>query len=333
MKSILFICNYKSGGGISVQVDLLKKNLIKDNYIAEIFSTKASAWRRLLMLFTLYRTAKTYDILHIHCCSGWGFFPAVLGVVVGRRLGKRIILSYHGGDAVAFFAKYPKFVKYWLKRTDVNIALSGYIGKEFEKIGVPYKIIPNILEFDNSNYRERTVIHPRFICTRAHEELYNIPCILRAFQTVQTQQPGASLVLVGDGSQHILLVEMVKTMGLKNVEFSGQVDNTKIYEYLNNADILLSTPRIDNMPVSILEAMNAGLLVISTRVGGIPYIIEEGKTGLLFDENDDNALAMLMYWVISHQQDSIQIIHNAKQDVSKYNWEEIDDKIKMIYAV
>jgi glycosyltransferase involved in cell wall biosynthesis len=333
MKKILFICNYKSSGGISVQVDLLKKHLSNDGYIVDVFSTKVPNWRRLLLFFFLLSKAKRYNILHIHCCSNWGFAPAVLGIVVGRLLGKRIILTYHGGDASAFFVKYPKFVKHWLKRTDINIALSGYIGKEFEKIGVPYKIIPNILEFDNSNYRERIVIHPRFICTRAHEELYNIPCILRAFQTVQSQLPEASLVLVGNGSQHMSLVEMVKNMGLKNIIFTGHIDNSKIYEYLNNADILLSTPRIDNMPVSVLEAMDAGLLVISTRVGGIPYIIEEGKTGLLFDENDAMALTVLMQWALSHQKDSIQIIHNAKQDVLKYNWEKIGDKIKMIYAI
>lgn len=333
MKKILFICNYKSSGGISVQVDLLKKHLSNDGYIVDVFSTKVPNWRRLLLFFSLQHTAKKYDILHIHCCSSWGFAPAILGIAVGKLLGKRIILTYHGGDAAVFFAKYPRFVKHWFLRSDINIALSVYIGKEFEKLGVPYMIIPNVIEFDNSNYREKIVIHPQFICTRAHEELYNIPCILRAFQTVQSQLPEASLVLVGDGSQHGELVEMVKNMNLKNVVFTGRIDNNKIYDYLANADIFLSTPRIDNMPVSVLEAMNAGLLVISSRVGGIPYIIHEGETGLLFNENDDKALAVLMQWALSHQHDCIQIIHNAKHDVSKYNWEETGNKIKMLYAV
>lgn len=330
MKRILFICNYKSSGGISVQVDLLKKHLIEDGYIVDVFSTKVPIWRRLLLFFPLRRTAKTYDILHIHCCSGWGFFPAVLGIVVGRSLGKRIILSYHGGSAAVFFAKYPRFVKYWFMRTDINIALSGYVGKEFEKLGVPHTIIPNIVELDNTHYHRRTVLNPRFICTRAHEELYNIPCILRAIKTVQRQFPAASLVLVGDGSQHECLVQMVEDLKLNNVVFSGSVDNSKVYDYLDCADIFLTSPRIDNMPVSVLEAMNSGLLVISSNVGGISYIIEDGKTGLLFDDNDDNALAKLMLWTLSHQQECIQIIHNAKLDVSKYNWEETGNKLKML---
>ena len=238
MKRILFICNYRQGvGGISGQVELLQRHLREDGFIADIFSTKGSFLERLVMPVRLHRIATRYDVLHIHCCSNLGFLPAVLGINAGKRLKKRIVLTYHGGDAGAFFSKHTWFVKRWLLRTDVNIALSGYVGKVFGQYDIPYVVIPNIIDFKENQYRERTALQPHFICVRTHDPLYNIMCILRAFNKVQSSLPDASLTLVGDGSQHEELIEKSFEMGLNNVCFPGRVDNSRIYEFLNKSDI------------------------------------------------------------------------------------------------
>ena len=332
MKKVLFICNYRPGvGGISGQVELLQKHLRDDGYIADIFSTKGSFVKRLVMPVCLHRIAKKYDILHIHCCSNLGFLPAIFGIGVGKRRKKRIVLTYHGGDAGAFISKHTRFVKRWLLRTDVNIALSGHVGKVFERYDIPHVIIPNIIDFNEAHFRDRTRLQPKFICVRSHEPLYNNMCILRALQVVQRQLPEASLTLLGDGSQHEELVKISSEMALKNVSFTGRVDNAKIYEFLDKADIFLSAPLVDNMPVSVLEAMNAGLLVISSNVGGVPYIVGDSKSGLLFDSDNDKQLSELMLWAVSHQEDSIKIIHNARQEVTKYSWKDIGVELKKVY--
>ena len=232
---VLLICNYKpSVGGISGQVGLLQKYLRAEGHTTDIFSTKASVLQRLLLPMRLLRVARSYDVLHIHCCSGWGFLPAVVGVSVGRWLKKQLVLTYHGGGGEKFFDKHPHLVYQYLTRTDANIVLSGFLAKIFDKHHLPYTIIPNIIELDDKQYRLRETLKPNFICTRAHEELYNIPCILRAFQKVLTELPEASLTLVGDGSQHEALAEMAKEMGLANVSFTGRVDNTEIYARLRS---------------------------------------------------------------------------------------------------
>lgn len=331
---VLLICNYKPGvGGISGQVEILQRHLREEGHIADIFSTKGSSLWRFGLFCRLRKVAKGYDVLHIHCCSGWGFLPAVVGVTIGRHLDKRIVLTYHGGGGEKFFDKHTKFVRHYLTRTDANIVLSGFLAKIFDKHNLPYSIIPNIIELDDSQYRDRTTIHPHFICTRAHEPLYNIPCILRAFQMVQTKIPESTLTLVGGGSQHESLMQMLKEMGLKNVTFSGRVDNSEIYQYLNKADIMLSAPTVDNMPVSLLEAMNAGLLVISSRVGGVPYMIKNGNNGLLFDSNDSDMLAKLMLWTIENQTLSKAMILKAKKDVNHYRWEGIKEQLYTVYGI
>lgn len=331
---ILLICNYKPGvGGISGQVEILQRKLRDEGHSAEIFSTKGSFLWRLGLPCRLHKVARGYDVLHIHCCSGWGFLPAVVGVTVGRWLRKRIVLTYHGGGGEKFFAKHSRLVKHYLMRTDANIVLSGFLGKIFDKYRLPYTIIPNIIELDGRHYRERTEIKPHFICTRAHEPLYNIPCILRAFQKSLTEMPEATLTLVGDGSQHEALMAMVDKMGLMNVTFTGHVDNNEIYRYLDEADILLSAPNIDNMPVSLLEAMNAGLLVVSSRVGGVPFLLEEGRTGLLFEDDDEGDLADTIRWALHNQEKSIRIIRQAHASVAHYRWDSIKKQIYAAYGI
>lgn len=333
MMRVLFICNYKPGvGGISGQVEILQKKLREEGFQADIFCVKASTWKRLWMMPKLRRKAREYEVLHVHCCSGFGgFLPAMMGIRAGKRLGKRVVLTYHGGGGESFFDRHPKLIHAYLTRTDANIVLSGFIARVFEKHQLPYTIIPNIIELDESHFHQRDTIRPVFICTRTHEGLYNIPCILRAFQRVQKELPDASLFLVGDGPQHESLVQQTKEMCLKNVVFTGRVHNKQIYDFLSQADVMLSSPIIDNMPVSLIEAMNAGLLVISSRVGGVPYMILDGDNGLLFESNNDEELAEKMKWALNHPSESVKIIKRAFWDVKKYSWSHIYDKLLSVY--
>lgn len=331
---VLLICNYKPGvGGISGQVEILQRKLREEGHTADIFSTKGSSLWRLGLFCRLLRVAKSYDVLHIHCCSGWGFLPAIVGITVRRRMKKRIVLTYHGGGGEKFFAKHTCLVKHYLLRTDANIVLSGFLANIFDKHHLPYTIIPNIIELDDSHYRQHDVLLPHFICTRAHEPLYNIPCIIRAFGKVQSVLSEATLTLVGDGSEYEKLIQLSQDLNLKNITFTGRVDNSAIYEYLDQADFMLSAPTVDNMPVSILEGMNAGLLVISSNVGGVPYMVEDGKTGYLFPSDDSDTLADLMLQAVQHPEESLSIIRNAHQAVNAYRWENIKKQLYTIYGI
>lgn len=314
-------------------MELLQKHLIEEGHCADLFSTKASPWRRLLLPIKLRKTARHYEVLHIHCCSEWGFLPAVIGITIGRWMKKRIVLTYHGGGGDCFFQNHPHLIRHYLTRTDANIVLSGFLAKMFEKHQLPYTIIPNIIELDVSRFRQRETLKPNFICTRAHETIYNIPCILHAFQKVQTKIPEATLTLVGNGSEHEKIIILAQELNLRNVIFTGHINNSEIYQQLDHADIFLSSPTVDNMPVSILEAMNAGLLVISSRVGGIPFLIKNGCTGLLFDSDNDSELAEKMLWSIENQTIAGTIIQHAYHSVENYRWDYIREKILTAYGI
>lgn len=331
---ILLISNYCEGvGGISVQVKSLRDHLRGEGYTADIFSTKGSTFFRIKAFFRLLFSGRTYDVFHIHACSFRGFLPAVFGIIVGKFLRKRIILTYHGGDADSFLMKRPKFVSFFLRKTDVNIVLSGYLAKVFDAKNISNIIIPNIIELEGNHFRQRENIKPKFICIRSHTKIYNIECILTAFSEVKKKIPEAQLTLLGDGPVHQELVNYVTCNGIKDVSFVGQVDNTQIYGYLDNSDIMVSSPLIDNMPVSILEGFNAGLLVISSNVGGVPYMIQNGVNGLLFESRNVQQMADRMLWAIENQELVKEMISKARTSLNDYVWESIWIKLKEAYGI
>lgn len=333
MKKVLFVANYVHGvGGISGQVDALMKNLSLVNGIEEdVFSTKGSIVKRLYCFFCLLLKARKYDVLHAHGCSYWGFLPIVYSVLAGKTWRKRVVVTFHGGEAAAFFAKYPKWVKWWLMKADERVVLSGFLEEVFCAHSMPVQVIPNIVETRKGLFVAKTELRPHFISVRHLDELYNIPCLLKAFGRVQQRIPHAELTLLGDGEQRKLLEAMVEAMGLHHVNFVGQVPNEEIWSYLKVNDIILSSPYVDNMPVSLMEAFSAGLLVISSNVGGVPYLVDDGVTGLLFNTNDDEGMASQILWALSHQKESLEMIDRARNKIEEFTWDNIKDKIIALY--
>ena len=107
MKKILLIGNYKAGvGGISGQMELLHKHLIAYGIECRILSTSCNTIRRILLFPRLMFMGRYYDIFHVHGCSYWGFFPIILSSIISKILRKRLIVTYHGGDAQRFFGRF-----------------------------------------------------------------------------------------------------------------------------------------------------------------------------------------------------------------------------------
>lgn len=100
---------------------------------------------------------------------------------------------------------------------------------------------------------------------------------------------------MGEGGELPLLESLVKEYGLEeHVKFWGMVPNIDIYKYLamNNIYILMS--KNEGLPISIIEAMRASLPIISTRVSGIPELVDEGRNGFLIEPSVDELLSLFL---------------------------------------
>jgi glycosyltransferase involved in cell wall biosynthesis len=110
--------------------------------------------------------------------------------------------------------------------------------------------------------------------------------------------PSIRCVIAGDGPQREELEELARTLGLEDrVRFLGAIDTERVRFWLRNARVFAlpcrRTPEgdVDGIPVALMEAMSSGCPVISTRISGIPELVQDGVSGLLVEGGDEEALA------------------------------------------
>ena len=95
---------------------------------------------------------------------------------------------------------------------------------------------------------------------------------------------------------------------------------------------MVSTPNIDNLPISVIEGMLLGMPVVSTDVGGIGYIIENEITGLLVEKNNHEELAFQINKLLEDKQLFENISKNSRIVGEKYSWINLKDRWKNILA-
>ncbi|MFT3859575.1 MAG: glycosyltransferase [Aquabacterium sp.] len=113
---------------------------------------------------------------------------------------------------------------------------------------------------------------------------------LRAALSIKQAAPQAHFVLIGDGPLHDDMRRLISKFELQGVaHMSGLIhDMTDVYAEL---DVSVSASRSEAMPLAMMEAMASGLPVVATRVGGVPDLIQHGKTGWLVGDGDFEAIA------------------------------------------
>jgi glycosyltransferase involved in cell wall biosynthesis len=212
------------------------------------------------------------------------------------------------------------------------IAPSEYLVDVFSAHGVRASSIPNFVDFERFSWRIRRPLRPVFLSNRNFEAHYDVPCVLRAFSRIQAAWPEARLMVVGDGPKRDEIHALGTELGLQNVEFLGRVEHGKMPELYDRADIFLNTPLIDNMPNSILEAYACGLPVVTTDAGGIPYILEDEKTGLMVSKGDDRAVAEAALRILENPDLAAKLAEAGKKKaLEEYSWERAREDWRKLY--
>ena len=283
---------------------------------------------------SLIRTIPRYDVVHVFSASYWSFLLAPTpAILIGKWLGKRVVVNYRSGEAEDHLQRWSRTAIPTLHRADAVVTPSGFLVDVFARFGVRAESISNFVDEEAVRLRLRTALAPVFLSNRNFQGLYNVPCVLRAFAVIQARIPEARLIVIGDGPERAHVHHTARALELRNVQFVGAVPPTEMGRWYDQADVYLNASDIDNMPNSIIESFACGLPVVTTRAGGIPYVVQHERNGLLVDLGDHEALAAAALRLIDDPALAQRLIAEGLRDVEQqYTWGAVSDRWAALYG-
>jgi glycosyltransferase involved in cell wall biosynthesis len=322
----LFIGNFLSAHRGSLAVcETLSARLRQEGWTVLTASSAAQPFARLAeMLQTVIARRDQYDVAHVDVFSGNAF---VWAEMVGEALWvlrKPFVLTLHGGALPQFAARHPRRVGRLLGRAACVTAPSRYLQEQLSGFVPGLRLHPNAIDATRFAFRLRMRPSPRLLWLRAFHEVYNPQLAVAVLSALSRHFSEASLTMVGpdkgDGT-------FAATQAL--IEQSGLSDRTRLIKGIPPAevvsmvaghDIFLNTSNTDNTPVSVLEAMASGLVTISTRAGGVPYLLTDGSDSLLVPVGDATAMTAAVARVLADAELAARLSLGARTTALRHDW-------------
>ena len=233
------------------------------------------------------------DLINAHFVPNYGLIGALLKF-------HPLVISTWGSDVLISPEKsllHKLRARYVLSRADLVTADAEVSARAVCNLGVESaRVLVSPMGVEESllgRQKRRKKPYLLVLSNRRLEPLYDLATLLRAVPQVRKEaQKEVRFVILGDGSQKDQLAVMARELKVeKSVEFKGAVSRERLLDYYRESDIYVSTSRSDSTSVSLLEAMNFGLLPIVTDIPGNREWIGEGKNGFLFPAGDHRSLA------------------------------------------
>ncbi len=326
--SLLYIGNLlgNSKSRTVTTIDTLSVALRREGFDVWTASSKSNKVLRMLdMLWQVITKSRKVSCVLIDTYSTQNFYFAVAVANLCRLLRLPYIPILHGGNLPERLESNPHNSRKLFHGARVIVSPSAYLIDAFEKKGFHnLRYIPNTVELDKYPFLLRKEIKPTLLWVRSFAEIYNPMLALEVLKELRETHPEAHLKMIGpdkDGSLEACK-KFAETHELP-VTFTGKLTKSEWIELSRDCDVFLNTTNFDNMPVSVVEAMALGLPVISTRVGGMPFLIEDGKDGILVQPGDAGGFSDAIKTLISNPERANILAQNARKKVESFDWEKV----------
>ena len=227
---------------------------------------------------------------------------------------------------------------FWVRKSHRIITPSLYLkkivigwGVSEERIKVIYNAVEELLPTLSSKdaaQKELNVSYPSVVTVGRLANWKGIDGVIRAIAQIE----GLNLIVVGDGPERGKLEELATTIANGRVKFTGELDRQEVFKYLQAADVFVLNSSYEGLPHVVLEAMQAEIPVVATRVGGTPEVVENDVTGLLVDFGNDVQLQEAISRFLKNPDLCETLTKNAKNRLKKtFSLDVMVDEVLMLF--
>lgn len=341
MHKVLVIgTSHKTRGGITSVINAHKNGKQWTKYHCKWIEThidKGAIWKLFYLLkgwLQFIILLPYYDLIHIHTSEPPSAIRKCLFIPFAKLLGKKVIVHFHAfSPETTIKSKYQKIYKYLFNEADCVIVLSQlwekYVNDVFH-LGDKVKVIynPCTTEILKEKYAKKKKI--LFAGTVNARKGY--ADMIKAFAKIAHEYPNWKIVFAGNGEIK-QGKELAKSLGIESqTVFLGWVNGKAKDKAFKESEIFCLPSYAEGFPMAVLDAWAYGLPVITTPVGGIPDIAEDGKNMLLFNAGDTEKLAYNMKVLIDNEDLRNQIINESiKLAKTTFNIDTINKQIESLY--
>ena len=246
---------------------------------------------------------------------------------------KPSVVSFHGADVMVDLDKpaYRAATQQMLEAIRLVLVRSESLGRALINLGCPagkIRLQHTGIPVDEIPFRPREWPANgawKFVQACRLIEKKGLRVSMRAFAKFAERHPASTFTIAGEGPLRNMLGQLAAELGVADkIFFPGFISQTQLRELFYQSHIFLHPSEVggdgnqEGVPNSMLEAMASGLPVFATEHGGIPEAIENGRSGILVNERDDNALALALLERTANPEELAAIARNGAEVVSKY---------------
>ncbi|WP_048330973.1 glycosyltransferase family 4 protein [Bizionia psychrotolerans] len=325
MTNVLYIGNHLNQARSNISaIGVLGPLLTSEGYRLYSSSSKSNKLLRLIdMLYSVCRYAKRADVVLIDTYSTSNFYYAFLVSQLCRLLKLPYIPILHGGNLPSRLQHSPQMSRLLFRYARCLVSPSLYLQTQFEAAGFKRVVyIPNSVSIEQYIFQQKTHDRIRLLWVRSFSDIYNPQLAVHVLKRLQDAGYACELCMIGpdtgDGSFQTTQ-KLASDLDVA-VRFTGKLSKTEWLALAADYTIFINTTNFDNMPVSVIEAMALGLPVVSTDVGGMPYLINHGVTGLLVPPYDADAFEGAIIRLVSGVAATQTMAAAAREMVEGFDW-------------
>lgn len=325
MKHLLYIGNKLSDHGYtSTSIETLGMFLESAGFQVYYASSKKNKIVRMFeMIFKTFKYARKVDYVLIDTYSTKNFWYAFFVSQLCRLLRLKYIPKLHGGNLPNRINNSKFFSDFIFKNAYVNVAPSNYLYEAFYNNGYTNLIyIPNTIEVNIYTQSIKEYDAPRLLWVRSFADIYNPIMAIKVFVKIKQLFPNAKICMVGPikDTSYSKTLRFVKNNNVE-VLFTGKLSKEEWIELSKEYNMFINTTHFDNTPISVIEAMALGLPVISTNVGGIPFLLEHDFSALLINDNDVEDMTNQIIRLMKEPKLAQKIAENGKEIIKVFDWD------------